>query len=70
MEVAALYLVIRLSEIFPSSDTLANASIFKSIILTEEPSPFKGINNAVLLQTDSQIYIQDFHLKFNNGITI
>ena len=46
MEDAALCLVIRLPEILPVLDIPANACIFKTITLMEEPSPFKRVNGA------------------------
>ena len=46
MEEAALCLVIRLPEILHAFDIPANASIFKSTTLMEEPSPFKRVNGA------------------------
>ena len=49
MEEAALCLVIRLPEILPSLDIPANASIFKTTTLIEEPSPFKRVNGASVL---------------------
>ena len=46
IEEAALCLVIRLPEILPSLDIPANACIFKTTTLIEEPSPLMRVYGA------------------------